>query len=66
MANQFAGELHCSLIEDGTHVSTQKKALKKRYQINGRHKFLILLGIFIAGGGLGFVTMNVLLALFGG
>ena len=31
MANMFTGELHCSLIEDGTHVATQKKALKKRF-----------------------------------
>jgi len=57
MANMFTGELHCMLIEEGTHVSTQKKALKKRNQINARKALLIMLVAFLVGGAVGFVSV---------
>ena len=64
MANMFTGELHCSLIEDGTHVATQKKALKKRYHISSRFRILVFLGLFVAGGVLGYLTMLLALTMF--
>ncbi|WP_448548950.1 hypothetical protein [Thalassotalea fusca] len=57
MANMFTGELHCMLIEEGTHVSTQKKALKKSNQVSSLKGLLIMLFAFIGGGIVGFVSV---------
>jgi len=42
MVKLFTGELHCTLIKNGTHVRTQKKALKTKYHLTKKR---ILIGL---------------------
>ena len=60
MVNLLSGELHCSLIKNGTHIRTQKKALKKLYQIGSKRT---LLWLFLIGSLAGYFLMAELLKL---
>jgi len=40
MANLSTGELHCTLIKNGTHVKTQKKSLKQYYHIANKRTLI--------------------------
>jgi hypothetical protein len=51
MAKVFTGELHCTLIKNGTHVRTQKKALKSYFHLT-KKRFLVWLPLCVL---LGFV-----------
>jgi hypothetical protein len=60
MVSLLTGELHCSLIKNGTHIKTHKKALKRYYQIGSKRT---LLWLFLIGGLVGYFVMAALLKL---
>jgi len=60
MVNLLTGELHCSLIKNGTHIKTQKKSLKRYYQIGSKRTLFWLVCI---GGLVGYFLMAALLEL---
>jgi len=64
--NIFTGELHCSLIKEGVHVKTFKRALKKQNQLSIKYlsKFFLLGIIFGLGGVLGYVGVEYLMQYF--
>jgi len=49
MVNLFTGELHCSLIQEGVHVKTFKRALKKKNHATLKN----LTKCFFLGAGIG-------------
>lgn len=65
MANMRTGELHCSLIKEGVHVKTSKKALTPVNQINGKTLPIITFFGFVLGGVAGYLVTSLLFKLFG-
>lgn len=62
MANMRTGELHCSLIDDDTHVETQKLALKTHYHLTNKRMYIWLPLFTIVGGFCGYYLAQTLLA----
>jgi len=58
MVNSITGELHCSLIKDGAHLKTLKRALKKSNHLTVTNVLRLL--FLSAGIGIGFMGTLVL------
>jgi len=66
VVNLLTGETHCTLIKDGVHVKTLKKALKKSRQLSKDKIWWYIPSCFLVGGLAGFLSVKVFFMLFGG
>ncbi|OKY26460.1 MULTISPECIES: hypothetical protein [Thalassotalea] len=64
MAKILIGEVHCTLIADGTHVATQKQVLKKHYQLKDKKVIPWLLLCGLLGGVIGYMSVEIMNKLF--
>jgi hypothetical protein len=65
VVNMLTGETHCTLIKNGVHVKTLKKALKKSRQLSKDILWWFIPSCFVAGALCGFLAVNVFFMLFG-
>lgn len=64
MVNMFSGELHCTLIQNGTHVKTLKKALKTHYHLTSKRAYFWIPLALITGVFCGYYFMTQLIQFF--
>jgi len=64
MVDMLRGELHCTLIKNGVHFKTLKKALKNKYQITSKSWWKMLL-LFFVGGFSGYISVHLIFKFFG-
>ena len=64
MVDMLRGELHCTLIKNGVHFKTSKKALVNKYQITPKSWWKMLL-LFFVGGFSGYISVHFILKFFG-
>jgi hypothetical protein len=61
----FTGETHCTLIKNGVHVKTLKKALKKSRQLSKDNFWWYIPCCFLVGAASGFLALKFIFILFG-
>ncbi len=64
MVDMFRGELHCTLIKNGVHCKTLKKALANKYQLTKTSSWQLLI-LFFLGGFFGYTAVNLIMKFFG-
>jgi len=65
VVDMWIGETHCTLIKNGVHVKTLKKALAKNRQMSKENLWWYIPSCFLVGGIAGFVAVKIAFMWFG-